>query len=429
MRTLCISSTFRNIHLNIHTATMILVAILFCSCHHDDEDIDPVLPKINHRTVLVYMAAENSLYPFVKGYGNISGDLNEMIEGCKNIPDSCELLVYVDDLSNPRIYVIDNKTTATKPLELVPELQYDDDSNSASPEVLNQMLKYMTTKHKAHSYGVVLWSHGTGWIESEYKAESKSRGGKKTAFGIDNQNNAASDDGPGMEISDLANVLEQYDSINFILFDACFMQSIEVLYTLRNSADYIIGSPAEIPGLGAPYDSIMSSMFSEPFDPNLLAWKYYEYYKYVDQLYEGALLSAVDTRQLENFAKSTREAIGDLDLRDGEYMDVQDYFVYDYWRVRALYAMPDFYDMKGIMMKNLPEDRYNTWLKALDKLVVAKYATESWYTGYYGVDVPVDSAQYSGVSMYVPLQKYVDRNEVFTGGYYKTDWYNAITNK
>ena len=42
------------------------------------------------------------------------------------------------------------------------------------------------------------------------------------------------------------NSFQQGES-EFILFDACLMSSIEVLYDLRDKAKYVIASPAELP--------------------------------------------------------------------------------------------------------------------------------------------------------------------------------------
>lgn len=394
----------------------------------DEKTLEPAVRKVNHRSVMVYMVAENTLYPFVYGSSHSKGDVMEMLEGCKDIPDSCELLVYVDDLSKPRIYVIDNKTAVRSVYDLQPEIQYDDDGNSASPEVLSNALTYMYTKHEARSYGLVLWSHGSGWVDGgEYTPDEHRQNARKNSFGVDNQMDDPSIKvGFEMNISDLAGALERFDNMEFVLFDACFMQTIETLYALRHSADYIIGSPAEIPGLGAPYDKLMASLFAEPFSPDSLARKYYEYYMYEDKDYQGALLSAIETRHLEDFALATRQAIGDVDLRGVKLIDVLNYFVYDSWRSRTLSGIPDCYDMKGIIQKNIPSDRYEQWLKALERITAAKYATPTWYSCYYYQRMKVDSTQYSGISMYVPLQKYIDKSESFTSEYYKTDWYKAL---
>ena len=40
------------------------------------------------------------------------------------------------------------------------------------------------------------------------------------------------------------------------------MQSVEVVYQLRNRADYFIGSPTEIPGPGAPYEVVVPALFA-----------------------------------------------------------------------------------------------------------------------------------------------------------------------
>ena len=48
-----------------------------------------------------------------------------------------------------------------------------------------------------------------------------------------------------------------------MLFDACYMQSVEVIYQLRDRTDYFIGSPTEIPGPGAPYEAVVPALFSQ----------------------------------------------------------------------------------------------------------------------------------------------------------------------
>ena len=68
-----------------------------------------------------------------------------------------------------------------------------------------------------------------------------------------------------MNIEDLVTILsaDAVPHFDFVLFDACFMQSIEVAYALRNFTDYYIGSPTEIPGPGARYDVLVPALFSD----------------------------------------------------------------------------------------------------------------------------------------------------------------------
>lgn len=64
----------------------VCLLVLFTACH-DEED----KPNYGSRTVLVYIAGDNSL----SGFAN--EDLNEMIEGMQEVDDSRNnLLVYMD---------------------------------------------------------------------------------------------------------------------------------------------------------------------------------------------------------------------------------------------------------------------------------------------------------------------------------------------
>lgn len=46
--------------------------------------------------------------------------------------------------------------------------------------------------------------------------------------------------------------------IMILVFDTCFMSSIEVLYEMRNSFDYIVSSPTEVLATGFPYKKKVS---------------------------------------------------------------------------------------------------------------------------------------------------------------------------
>ena len=88
----------------------------------------------------------------------------------------------------------------------------------------------------------------------------------RKAFGVDNGKNISTkyggNNGHQMEIADMANVLEG-KSFDFIFFDACVMQTIEVAYELRHATNYLIASPAEIPAPGANYKTMVKAMFSK----------------------------------------------------------------------------------------------------------------------------------------------------------------------
>lgn len=49
----------------------------------------------------------------------------------------------------------------------------------------------------------------------------------------------------------------------YILFDDCFMSSIEVAYDLRKITRHLIASPCEVMAYGYPYDLVMPYLFTD----------------------------------------------------------------------------------------------------------------------------------------------------------------------
>jgi len=159
------------------------------------------------------------------------------------------------------------------------------------------------------NYGLVLWGHGSGWLMDNEVKRVNSR-----AFGVDK-----GEDGRAlwMNIPTMANILKGMPHLKFIMADCCNFMCLEVLYELRNVTDYIIGSPAEIPDEGAPYDEIVPDMFADGrFYTSIID----KYYKSVN----GYLpLTAVQSSQMEQLAQATHQAIQAVQSNhNGDYTDM-----------------------------------------------------------------------------------------------------------
>ncbi|KAA6321941.1 hypothetical protein EZS27_028467, partial [termite gut metagenome] len=232
----------------------------FCGCEKEE----PELPLKGRRTVLAYLAADNSLSSFSEE------DISEMMEGVMELKDEADrLIVYVDNNyrreGQPQLLRLKKDKTGTVVKEVIRTYETQ---NSVSVEVMKEVLSRTFGNFPAASYGLVLWSHGDGWAPANNQKLSLSR-----SFGEDESGSTK------MDISDLHEVLRDYH-FDFVLFDACFMQSVEVVYELRDCSDYFIGSPTEIPGPGAPYQTLVKSMFGEKNTVAVdVANAYYKYYK------------------------------------------------------------------------------------------------------------------------------------------------------
>ena len=375
----------------------ILLGMTSCSWYGEEEEVR------YDRTVLVYMAAENTLSSFTQE------DIDEMVQAAGNISKNNRLFVYVDNYSLPKILSIEIGEEGSQAKTVH---QYTEEHNSGDPETLALALDWITTNAPSESYGLVLWSHGEAWIPAKTPA----------------QRVVCQDSGSRswMEIPEIADVLTNFPKMEFILFDACFMQSIEVAYELRNITNYIIGSPAEIPAPGAPYNRIVEAMFSSTNCANSIAENYYQEYSEEnitingdDSESYGVCLSVIDCSQLEFLAQVTKETIAKYISTESEIEleGAQRYYL------RDSNTRPEYYDMNGYMKKLLTDiEDYAHWSYALDRAVPYKRTTPHWYSDYTGIE-KVDTENYSGISCYVP--KSTTSRAKLNAKFQTTSWYHA----
>lgn len=376
---------------------IILLVLIATSCKKDEPEPAPTMKRV----VVVYMVAENNLSSFS------ASDLYEMRQGMKNIPDSCQLVVYYDNASTnqmPQILTLDSKQ-GEKVL-----YQYRNDPISTDSAAMQQTLGIIRQKCPARSYGLVLWSHASGWIPPQ----------PRKTFGVDNGKNlsagSASAIGTEMEISTLANVLKksgmQWD---YIFSDACFMQGIEVAYELRDAVKWCIGSPAEIPGDGAPYTEIMADLFREPDEVWHIAENYYKHYIHGS----GVVISAIKTDELEALADATAPLLKNMP----DYPSTTDVQRYNpsntQWK-------PYYFDMSSAMYQWCTEADYQTWRQALERAVPYRFATDFWLSAMpgYAVYPDVEDPEHiAAVSMYIPIAGHA-MNEYYEG----TAWWKRMRN-
>jgi hypothetical protein len=408
--------------------TMVLAIVatgLFSACQKDEGTQPPQYDTsmAESRTVMVYMAAENSMSDYV------SSDMREMLDGMasKVFYPGDRIVVYVDDNTLPRIYLIDNTTNVTSPANLQPVKTYSEDVNSASAEQLGAFVSYVKTndKYKADSYVLVMWSHGTGWIPSDYSGDVSSQSLRRS-FGVDNGYNYTSgnkiDEGYKMNIPDMARALEEQGGVDVILFDACFMQTVEVAYELRHAAAHIISSPAEIPGLGADYSTMVPAMFQKDDYATKMLEAYYN--RYCNDPACGIVISSVNTDALDSFAAYVKQvvALHRDDLLNADYTHVLDYLLYGVGRWGT--DNPDCYDMQGVMKNVMSEEEFAVWQEKVSQVITCMH-TNFWYSGRRGgwkTYQIEDPSQCCGVSMFIPLNKYATNSARFNDTYLDMEW-------
>ena len=382
-----------------------MTTVMACNKENGQE---AVLPG---RTVLIYMAAENNLTQWNSQPAFFANeDLQQIKEGVKTIGNN-RLAVYVDKaqtaLDNGAatpylLYYSNGQLTDSIPME---------ESLTSDPAVLELVARKAFGDNPASGYGLVLWGHATGWTISSDSVAYNSWARRK-AYGGDTGNDSHSSAGNyWMNIPSMAQALKHVPHLDFIFCDCCHMACIENAYELRNVTDYFIGSPAEIPGEGAPYQTVVPAMMEKSTFYSSIIDRYYE------QRSEGldVPLAAIKTSEIASLANATRIVMSSFadKLGGSDYPDLSGLIHYYNDKVYG----NQYYDINDFVMHFASTDNYNAWKQAYDRAVVYKKMATRWMTNrdpyiensvwnYYYGDFEMTEARFGGFSMFIPQWRY-----------------------
>lgn len=181
------------------------------------ESCSPESPSTQKKqTLILYVVANNNLV----SQGEIL--MAELAKG--EIPDSCNLVVFYRGRERARLYSIDNHLLSVKK-------EYGN-INCVSKAQISVIMRDIKKNYPAKEYGLVLWSHGTGWLPT----------------GNDTTRSFGDDGGEAIDITDLAESLNV--KLDYLIFDACYMGTIEVATEFQDICKYLVASPSAIPSEG-----------------------------------------------------------------------------------------------------------------------------------------------------------------------------------
>lgn len=447
---------------------LLLFPLLLWSCK--DAPSAPVEEQRLSRTVLIYMAAQNSL-----GHSAYHRqDSTEIMFGARHLRENERILLFIDDERPPRLYEVARGYAAPRRLRV-----WQEDENSAAPETLSNLLSWMRDNYDSREYGLVLWSHATGWIpsgksvaaeqktrphrgvsENRRQAASTTRQASGDTGSISENKRSLSPKSFGVDVGkdgnmrrDLAVLGALPDEINipqlaaairqsgtplrYILFDCCLMQCVEAAYDLRRCADYIAASPMAIPAEGGFYpDLIRNGLFAT--DMAELGKTYVDYYQFKGSQKPGhdmgIVFSIVRTDRLEALAAALAKVLpkahsaADPSLFDfWDMTDTQPYGTYD----SRYFFRPHYYDMNDALRRRLSPEEHAVVKSAIDAAVVFKGATRRFWAGPgYWSYLNVDLDNYCGLSMFVPQAVYSNQaphsiHGDLNAAFRKTAWYEA----
>ena len=384
----------------------VILFFFLVSCEKDN-----VEPQ-KTRTLMVYLAGDNNLS------GHMQKNISSMMSAWKKSYNA-NIVIYFDaPNAAPELY-----TFRFKGKEVEKQvLKTYEEMDSADPEVLKKILNEMQDLYPSDSYGLILGSHASGWIPSGGFGRSNrmlyAEPVLTRSFGTDYT-------GPNeMDTRDMAKAIPfNKENLEFILFDACLMSSIEVLYDLRDKAKYVIASPAELPAPGFPYARVIPYFWGKGtnLEKDLVKvcdefWDYYNTYNATNRF---GTIALIKMDGMEHLFDLTREI---LQGKKDYVADIYQKAVYCYPMVE--YSKYDrFFDL-GEYMKYMTEGReglYKEYRDFLDnQVVIYKNVTNPFYY------ISIPEEKFSGIATYIPLSIWPTE----TNAYWGFSWsgvYDAVT--
>ncbi len=409
---------------NTRALLYVLGALFAISCSKVTAPEQPVIEE-KEKTILLYMAAYNNLYP------DAATNISKILDGY--IPEEDNLLIYSIPLD------LENRTIKDT-LPVLVRVGYDKNhnvqvdtiyrfpyQNSATKTALSRVLNLTKTLFPAKEYGLILWSHGTGWLPPLYTVSTSiptsvinNQFGSQANFrkevenlniyrkrlyrgitprqhtwpappgGVDPYAHMVKSFGyevnTELGIFDLANAVPQGMFFDFIAFDACLMGGIEILYELKDFCNYMIFSPAEILTDSFDYSKVIEDFFKKDYAK--ATYDIYDYYAKKSGLERSVTISLFKTDGVEAVAQKAKE-IFDIHRPEIQTLDldlIQPYFRYDmHW----------FWDLNDFI-KNLATASESAEFENLLKAIcICKYTTGQM------IDLDIDPARFSGISCYI----------------------------
>ena len=383
--------------------TLLFATVLLCimpSCNKKDE---PFRSKAK-RTVLIYAVASNNLASY------LVEDKDEMLRAAPNVSglgSDVRLLLYSVASQSASEATLSELSKTPSGEWAFQELKcYDRNTFSTDPERMGQVFSDVRTISPSDSYGLIFWSHGTGWIPNFSNHDVPEDSSPKRSYGVDKY----------LGVTDYCDLDELAQAVpdrmfDYIWFDLCYMMGVEVVYQLRNKCDYIAGYPTEDWSPGMNYETTLPMLVAPKPDLSGVGKAFFDYYNSRDM---AVTVTVMSTSGLERLSRAAADIYA-AGQRPSSPTGMMNYSrlksgLYDFGQFTKKYLSDTSSDSNGL-------------IKAFDEALasVTLYAACS-SKNFNGVEGAFDPDQYSGLSCHFP-----DSGTLMEEEYYKSlEWTKAV---
>ena len=296
-----------------------ILALLVCSCERDGFNLSMSVGPYGEETrqvLLLYEAGFNSLS------NDIHRNINVLRRGYLPEKERNEDVVLVfthqtqgnarayKQETSPVIYRLysEHGEPCSDTLKVWPA-----GTPVANKEMMAEVFNWVREEFPAAGYGAVLSSHATGYLPEGYfskpeqyegtaRGTSPSWSSRRRTFGQEYYSSGSRTQ--EMELKDLAAAIPY--KLDYILFDACLMGTVEVAWELRNVCSVVAFSPCEIPSAGLTFQSLTERLLI-PDVPDVKAVCEDYFTAFGNDNVYGATITLVDCGRLDRLAETCRD--------------------------------------------------------------------------------------------------------------------------
>lgn len=389
------------------------LVLLFCFTSCDDNNTNS--SETVERTLFMYLPWSGNSTP--------SGGIYNLLSYFKVNIEDIQTAIMENGLQSERVLVF----ISTSPTEaMLFEIKYERGrcfhqlykSYSNIPFTttagISSVLKEVISIAPAKTYGMIIGAHGMGWLPvssgasrtiSDQKMHWQYEDAMLTRYfgGTEAQYQT--------DITTLAAAIAQAGvKMEFILFDDCYLSTVEVAYDLKDVTDYIIACPTEIMAYGMPYSQIGRYLLGNP-----------NYQEIVDTFYEFYIAYG-------NFPHGTIAVVkcSEIDAMVTLMKEINRQFTFDTQLRSSIQRMDgyipviffDYADYVAKLINNRDVDLLNRFNAQLERTVPYKSHTPSFYSASSGA---IRINTYSGITISDPSTNSLAAQKTETGWYKATE--------
>lgn len=397
---------------------LLTVVLLSDACSRQEESgYNP--PAMADRCVVLYMPGRNLDYFYRQNLDGIVRAVSATVPGNGRM-----LVCWQPDNSRTAVLQEIYYNTRSRQCETLTLKEYGTFA-AESPSSVAALLADAVAAAPARQYGLIIGCHGKAWIPASSGALPRSRRAGGAAADVwtpaagAKPTRSFGDTGHELDITELASVLEALPfRFDYLIFDDCFMASIETLYDLRHAIDYVVASPCEIMAAGFPYDRILPHLFDdEELRPQLGEicrefWNFYQNdWNTISGNEQSGCISLTVMSELEALASEMRRVV-EAPKTDFELSELQ------YYKGGTTKL---FYDLGHYVQLSCGDQgTIDTFKAQLERAVPSEYRfhTPSYYSAYNNLLNPITC--YTGITTSEP-----ETTEPYASDFRHTSWYLA----